>query len=250
MFSGLVSTIQLCREQGRPLARRESLYRHTWPKGKGVAKDSLRDEELVNRQRRAHEEAAWEYLLGPYRDQALVPADGKDGVVAAGPARGRVDEEVHGLVHDGGGRGLGEHDVQIRTPEDLLQRVEREPTQFAFDEIWAVLHDGLEFEVAIAALPPRDEVQHVRAVGRLPVFSALGAREGDGERGEHGEVRGLVAHPEQAREEVDLAGDGGDGQQARVSDDEEREYCLVGEGGVDVGRLLEDDDVAARALGR
>ena len=189
-------------------------------------------------------------LRRTHRDKPLLPADREDSVIAAWPACGRIDEEVDGLVGYGRRRGLGEHDVQVDGPEDLLEGVERQPTQFAFDEIWPVLHNGLEFEVPITALPARDEVEHVGAVRRLPVFSALGAGEGDAEGGEHGEVGGLVAHAEEAREEVDLAGDGGDGQEARGPDDEEGEYCLVGEGGVNVGGLLQDDDVAARSLGR
>ena len=174
---------------------------------------------------------------GTHRDEALLPGDGENGVVAARAARGRVDEDVDHVVGDPGRWGLGKHDVHINRLEDLLQGVEGEPTQFAFDEIWPVLHNGLEFEVPITALPARDEVEHVGAVRRLPVFSALGAGEGDAEGGEHGEVGGLVAHAEEAREEVDLARDGGDGQEARGADDEEREYCFVGEGGVDVRGL-------------
>ena len=195
-------------------------------------------------------QAIYRKVLRAHRDEPLLPADGEDGVVAAWSPCGRIDEEVDDLVGYGRRVGLGEHDVQIGRLKDLLEGVEGEPTQFAFDEVWPVLHNGLEFEVPVAALPARDEVQHVGALRRLAVFSALGAGEGDAEGSEHGEVGGLVAHAEEAREEVDLARDGGDGQEARGPDDEEREYCLVGEAGVDVGGLLQDDDVAPRALGR
>jgi hypothetical protein len=91
--------------------------------------------------------------------------------------------------------------------------------------------------VPVPALPPGDEVQHVRALGGLAVLPAGVAGEGNGERGEEGEVGGLVAHAEQPRKEVDLAGHGGDGQEAGGTHDEEGEYCLVGKVGVDVRSL-------------
>ena len=103
----------------------------------------------------------------------------------------------------------------------------------------AVLHDGFKLDVPVTALPAGDEVEHMRALGRLPVLSALGAGEGDAQGGEHGEVGGLVPHSQQPGEEIDLACDGGDGQEAGGAHDEQGEYCLVGEGGVDVGGLLQ-----------
>ena len=173
-----------------------------------------------------------------HRDHALLPADGEDGVVTSWPPRGRIYKDMDCLVHDRRRGQLRKHNIQVDAPEDLLKRVEGEPAQFAFDEIWAILHDSLELNVPVPALPPGDQVQHVGALGGLPVLPAGVAGEGDGERGEEGEVGGLVPHSEQAREEVDLARDGGDGQQAGGPYDEEGEYCLVGEVGVDVGRLL------------
>lgn len=188
--------------------------------------------------------------LATNRDEPLLPGDRQDGVVAARAAGRRVDEEVDGLVrHRGGGR-LRKHDIQVRGAEDLLEGVERKPAELALDEIWSVLHDGLELHVPVPALPARNEVEHVRALGGPPVLPAGVADERDGERGEERQVGGLVAHAQEPREEVDLAGDGGDGQKAGVADDEEGEYCLVGKVGVDVGRLLQDDDVAARPLRR
>ena len=173
-----------------------------------------------------------------HRDEPLLPADREDGVIAAGASGSGIDEEVHGLVGDGVWGPLREHDVHIIGPEDLLQRVEGQAGQFGLYEVRPVLHDGLELQVPVAALPPRDEMQHVGALCGPPVLPALATGEGDAQRGEHGEVRDLVPHAQQAREEVDLARDGRDGQQAGRADDEEREYCLVGEVGVDVGRLL------------
>ena len=173
-----------------------------------------------------------------HRDQPLLPGDGQDGVIAPWAPGRWVDEEVDGLVGHRGRRRLREHDVQVHAPEDLLQRVEGEPTQFAFDEVWTVLHDGLELKVPVPALPARHQVKHVGAFSCPPVLSTGGAGQSDGESGEEGEVGRLVPHPQQAREEVDLTCDSGDGQEACGPHYEEGEYCLVGEVGVDVGRLL------------
>ncbi len=235
------------------MARRTGGVRFTDDQCLPMERQSASLKAVRREEKRRETEWIWQDIyrrMRAHRDEPLLPADGEDGVIAAWPASGRVDEEVDGLVGYCGGRGLGEHDLQVHSPEDLLEGVEGEPTQFAFDEIWSILHNGLEFDVPITALPARDEVEHVGAASRLAVFSALCAGQGDAERGEHGEVGGLVPHPQEAREEVDLAGDGGDGQQAGGADNEEREYCLVGEGGVDVGGLLQDDDVTPSPLGR
>jgi len=149
-----------------------------------------------------------------YRNESFLPRDGEDGVVAAGSPSGRVDEDVDGLVDDGLRRPLREHDVQVHGPEDLLQRVEGQPAQLALNQIGPVLHDRLELHVPVPALPPRDEVQHVRALGGLALLPAGVAGQRHRERREEGEVGRLVAHSEEPREEVDLAGHGGDGQEA------------------------------------
>ena len=139
-------------------------------------------------------------------------------------------------------------DKSVEAPPILKLFDPARPELLQIHEIWAILHDGLELDVPVAALPAGDEVEHVRAVGGAAVLPALGAGERDAERGEHGEVRDLVPHAEEAREEVDLARDGRDGQEAGGADDEQGEYCLVGEVGVDVGRLLsQDDDVPPRS---
>ena len=164
-----------------------------------------------------------------HRDHALLSRYGKHGVVAPWSPSGWVDEEVDGLIRYWGRRQLSEHDIQIDRAEDLLQRVEGEPTQFALDEVGAILHDSLQLDVPVPALPPRDEVQHVGALSCLAVLPAGVAGEGDAQCGEEREVGGLVPHSEQAREEVDLACDCGDGQEAGGPHDEEGEYCLVGE---------------------
>ena len=241
MFTNVVSSIALCRTTPAPLPFRRrqaelvpSLRAYEALRTRLQARLGLRDYVL------------WEE---GHRDEPLLAAHREDGVVAARAARCGVDEEVDQLVDDRGRGRLGEHDVQVGAAEDLLEGVERQPTQFAFDEIWAILHDGLELDVPVAALPAGDEVEHVRAVGGAAVLPALGAGERDAERGEHGEVRDLVPHAEEAREEVDLARDGRDGQEAGGADDEQGEYCLVGEVGVDVGRLLQDDDVPPGPLG-
>lgn len=185
-----------------------------------------------------------------HRDQPLLPGHREHGVITPWTPGGGVDEEMDGLVRYWDRRRLREHDVQVHSAKDLLKGVESEPTQFAFDEVWAVLHDGLELEVPVPALPARDQVQHVRAFSCPPVLSAGGAGERDTECREEREVGGLVPHAQQPREEVDLTCDGGDCQQARGPHDEEGEYCLVGEVGVDVGGFFKDDDVATGSFGR
>ncbi len=193
------------------------------------------------------------------------------GVVALGPARGRVDEGVDGLVEDGGGRGLVEHGLDVGGLEDLLVRVEGQAGELALDEVGAVLregrvtfparagpaptytradlHDGLELDVAVGALPAGDEVEHVHARRRPAVLDALAARELHADGGEEREARDLVPHAQEPRVEVDLRGQRGDGEQARVADEQEGRDRLVEEARLHVGRLLQHDEVPAGALG-
>ena len=112
------------------------------------------------------------------------------------------------------------------------------------------LHDGLEAAVALAGLPSGDEVEEVDALGGLALVLALGARELDGGAHEHGEARGGVAHAHEASVEVDLGGECGDAEECGVADDHKRGDGLVEEALFDVGGLLEDEYVAAGALGR
>ena len=184
-----------------------------------------------------------------HRNEPLLPSNGDDGVITPwSPSRG-VDEQVYGVIGDPGGRGLGEHDVHVGGAEDLLERIESETAKLALDEVGPVLHDGLELDVAVPRLPSWDEVEHVGAVGRLPVFAALGAGQGYAQDAEEGLVRDLVPHAEKARVEVDFGGEGRDGQETGRPNDQERRDRLVEESWVHVGGLLEDDDVAPGPLG-
>lgn len=99
-------------------------------------------------------------------------------------------------------------------------------------------------------LPARHEVQQVHAFGLLAVLLALGARELNAHGREHGLPGALVAHADEARVEVDLARECADREQRRAPDDHQRRDRLVEEAGVHVRGLLEDQDVAAGALGR
>lgn len=74
-----------------------------------------------------------------HREEPLVPGHAEDGVVALGPARRGVDEGVDGLVQDGRGRGLVEHDLDVGGLEDLLVGVEGQAGQLALDEVGPVL---------------------------------------------------------------------------------------------------------------
>ena len=259
MFSGLMASVALCRDQrtnaGRG-AKDETVQSTRFVRRLSVAErvGSMRNLNVTADM--GGEEGGETVQSIPqtpraenHRDQPLLPGHGQHGVIAARPPGCGVDEEVDGLVRHWDRRWLREHDVQINRSKDLLEGIEGKPTQFAFDEVWPVLHDGLELEVPVPALPARDKVEHVGALSCPPVLPAGSAGEGDTEGREEREVGGLVPHAEQPREEVDLRCDGGDGQQARCPHDEEGEYCLVGEVGVDVGRLLKDDDVATGSFG-
>ncbi len=162
-----------------------------------------------------------------YRDHALLSGHRQDGVVAPWTPGSGVNEEMDGLVRYWGRRQLREHDVQVNRSEDLLQGVECETTQFALDEVGAVLHDCFQLDVPFPALPARYEVKHVGALGGLAVLPAGVAGESNGECGKEGEVCSLVPHSEKTREEVDLAGNSGNGQEAGGPHNEEGEYCFV-----------------------
>ena len=92
-----------------------------------------------------------------HRNHPLLPRDAQYGVVALRSPRGGVDEDVDGLVHEHGGRLLGEHHFQVRRFKNLLTRVECEAGQLGLDEVRAVLHDGLELDVPVGRLPPVEE---------------------------------------------------------------------------------------------
>lgn len=92
-----------------------------------------------------------------HRNHPLLPRDAQYGVVALRSPRGGVNEDVDGLVHEHGGRLLGEHHFQVRRFKNLLTRVECEAGQLGLDEVRAVLHDGLELDVPVGGLPPVEE---------------------------------------------------------------------------------------------
>jgi hypothetical protein len=127
---------------------------------------------------------------------------------------------------------------------------------------------------------PGDEVEHVDALGGLPLGLARGAGQLHAQVGEHGLPRDSIPHLHEPRVEVDLARQGADGQERGVAHNQERRdgflrhtedddqwsdadstssgdmelpnwaRAHVKEPWVDVGGLLEDDDVAPGALGR
>ena len=140
-------------------------------------------ESMVNRKKRSRR-AKWE----AHRDEALLPGDGDNGVVAERASCGGVDEQVDVLVDVEPGRRLLKEDVKELFFEQLLERVEGEATQFAFDEVGDVLqgwceldgrdkgpseggldlHDGLELDVAVSGLPPAGGADLVREWEFLP----------------------------------------------------------------------------------
>jgi len=110
-----------------------------------------------------------------HRQHALLPRHAQHGIVAVGPAGSRVDEHVHCLVEHGLGRFLREHDLDVGSLEDLVVRVECQAAQLTLDEIRSVLHDGLQFDMPIRALPSWNEMEHVHARSSLAVLDALPA---------------------------------------------------------------------------
>lgn len=162
--------------------------------------------------------ARWRHA---YRDHAFLAGDRDHGVVAVRAARGGVDEEMDVVVGGRHRRGLRKHDFEMLSREHLLQRVEGQAGELTLDEVRAVLHDGLELDVAVGALPARDEVQHVDALGGLAAGLAGGAGELDAEEGEDGLVRDGIAHLHEAGVEVDLAEQGADGEEGGVAHAEE-----------------------------
>jgi len=123
-------------------------------------------------------------------------------------------------------------------------------------------------------LSPGHQVKHMDALCGATLGFAGGAGQLDAQEREQGLSRQAVPHLHQPRVEVDLTRQRGDGQEGRVAHDEE--WCdgflrvkggsdsasegdvelpawasaHVKEAWVDVGGLLEDDDVPASALRR
>lgn len=254
MLTGIAESIELCRRsrvQGNwhhMVYSDNGLWRR-WDPDQLISRKSnppppMKDpEKFVRKPRKSKSKRQ------SYRNEPLLSADGEDGVVAPWSACSWVDEEVDGVVGDPLRGLLREHNVKIDRAEDLLERVEGQAAELALDEVGPVLHDGLELDMAVPRLPTWDEVEHVGAVGRLPVFAALCAGEGHAEDAKQWEVCDLVPHAEEARVEVDLRGEGRDGEEAGGPDDQERRDRLVEEAWVNVGCLLEDDDVASGPLG-
>jgi hypothetical protein len=252
MFSGIMSSVAMCREQNknmRPMSDElnpptrfiRGIGMSTRSSATPFGKRFLHPSETATSAGDPHswkreyaeaffyggETVSQSQRLTTHRDHTLLSRNGQDGVVTPWSPGSGVDEEVNGLVCNWCRRQLGEHDVQVDCAKDLLKGVESQPTQFTLDEVGAVLHDSFELEMPVPTLPARDEMEHVGALGALPSFPAGVAGESDGKRGEEGEVCGLVSHAKKPREEVDFTGDGRDSQEAGGSHNEEREYCFV-----------------------
>lgn len=76
--------------------------------------------------------------------------------------------------------------IQGVSPEALLQGVEGQSAQLGCNEVGPVLHDLLEPDVLLRALPRRHQVQHVLAVRGLPSLLACRAGQLHAERLEDG----------------------------------------------------------------
>ena len=103
--------------------------------------------------------------------------------------------------------------------------------------------------MALLALPRRDEVEHVHALVALAVLLALFAAELDAPGHKERAPGRRVAHLDEARVEIDLGRERGDGDERRRADAEDRRDGLVEEALVAVGGLFQNQNVAAGALG-
>ena len=216
--------------------------------------------------------AAREHVDSHDRHVSPVPLERHQRVIAPGPARRGVDHDVDVVVEQRGHGVQGKKGVDVLGAEALLQAVEGQAAELRFDEVWVarellccacmhrqerimhwltwpVLHNGLQLHVLVTALPPRHQVQHVHAVGRLAVLLALVARQLHLEHAEHRQARRLVAEPDEARVEVDALAESRDADQGRRAHDHEGGDGLVEEAGVHVCSFFQDDDVAPGALG-
>ncbi len=93
-------------------------------------------------------------------------------------------------------------------------------------------------------------MQHVHALVGLAVLLALLAAELDAARDEERAAGGRVLHLDEARVEVDLGRERGNGDEGRGPDAKDGRDGLVEEALVAVCGFFEDEDVAAGALGR
>ena len=87
------------------------------------------------------------------------------------------------------------------------------------------------------------------AVHGLAILLAFLAHKLDAPCREEGAAGGRVAHFYEAGVEVDLGGEGRDGDEGGGADAEDGRDRLVEEAWVNIGRLLEDDDVPSGPLG-
>ena len=102
----------------------------------------------------------------------------------------------------------------------------------------------------LLALPHGDEVQHVHALCLLALlFASVTAKLYAPDGKERALGRG-VHHLDEPRVEVDLRGQRRNRYERRAPDRQDRRHRLVEKALVAVGRLLQDQHVAARALGR
>lgn len=254
MLTGIAESIELCRRsrvQGnwQHIVYSDNGLCQRWDPDQLITRKVKPSQPMKDPERYVRKPRKTKPRYQSHRNEPLLPPDGEDGVVAPWSTGGGVDEEVDGVVGDPLRGLLREHDVHVDGAEDLLERVEGQAAELALDEVGPVLHDGLELDVAVPGLPTWDEMEHVGAVGRLPFFAALCAGQGDAEDAKQREVCDLVPHAEEARVEVDLRGEGRDGEEAGGPHYQQGRDRLVEEAWVNVGRLLEDDDVPSGPLG-
>jgi hypothetical protein len=193
-------------------------------------------------------------------------------------------EKEQGLAVCRSCAGMGGHLKQLNgsikdaAPEALLQGVERQAAELGRYQIRPVLHDLLESNMLVRALPGRHQVKHVLAIRCLSILLAGCTHELDakcfedwflqsrweeefcetepwnscilpspGCRGAY--LRKTVFHLDEPCVKVDLTRKGGYSQKTGPSYEHERRDCFVEETLVTVSCFLQDDDITSCALG-
>ena len=87
----------------------------------------------------------------------------------------RVHEDGNVLVDlRAGSLQVVDHAVDVILAEALLKGVKGKAAELGGDEVRSVLHDCLQTDVLVRALPAGNQVEHVLAVGGLALILALG----------------------------------------------------------------------------
>jgi len=107
-----------------------------------------------------------------YSDVAAVANDGDDRVVRLRTACCRIDYNKHDRAVWHWQRLQRHCNLDVAFSENLLKTVKRQPCKFGLDQVWPVLHHDFELPVSLFALPHRNQVKHVNALGLFAILLA------------------------------------------------------------------------------